>query len=185
MPELSIYANNQSLPEHLDCQIRSFIRISWFDAYTFDLNASVVPDEWNPTHVVLAEKHALLSYAAVVWRMMQHGDQTYKIYGLSSVLTYPSFRKKGYGTPSVSAATRFIEKQPDADIAVLFTDPELEKLYSSSGWKAIRENSVLVGEKESPHIYPVFTMMLFLSAKGKQFEALLQETPFYFAQYPW
>ena len=72
MPELTIYANTQLLPTHIECQIRSFIRIAWFDAFQFDLNATVTPDEWHPVHVVLAEQHVVLAYAGVVWRNVEH-----------------------------------------------------------------------------------------------------------------
>jgi GNAT superfamily N-acetyltransferase len=187
MPEIltHIYPDNASLPDYFECQIRAFIRIAWFDAYTFDLDAPVTPEEWHPAHVVLADKHAVISYAGIVWRFIEFAGQTYKVYGLSSVFTYPAYRKHGYGRQVVEAATAYIVQQPDADLAILFTDPELEPFYGEQGWHAMRRTAILIGDKEKPSVYHAFAMMLFLSEKGKQAKPGFENSQIYFAEYPW
>lgn len=185
MPQVSIYPSNAELPANLECQIRAFIRITWFDAYQYDLNAPVSPEEWHPTHVVMADQHAVIGYAGVVWQMVEHNGETYKCYGLSGVFTYPAFRKKGYGRQIVDAATDRIRQDPAADIALLFTDTSLEKFYAQAGWEAMNKTIIHIGKKDQPEHFDNFCMMMFLSDKGKQNRAQFEEKPFYFAEYGW
>jgi predicted acetyltransferase len=184
LPQLSIYPSNRDLPPHLACQIHSFIRITWFDIFQYDLSGSVTPEAWHPAHVVLAEQHVVLSYAGVVWQHVQHGGETYKTYGLSGVFTYPAFRKKGCGRRVVDSATARIRQQ-DGDFALLFTDPELEGFYAASGWEHMPSTTILTGSKQQPEVYTPFNMMLFLSEKGRQLRAHLEREPLYFAEYAW
>ena len=185
MPQLFVYPSNAALPAHYECQVRSFKRIMWFDAYQYNLNAPLVPEDWHPTHVVLAEQHALLSYAGVVWRTVTHAGQSFKTYGLSSVLTYPAFRRKGYARQVVDTASDHIRADPEADIAILFTEPGLEGFYKAAGWQAMPEVEILIGKPEAPQPFAAFTMMLFLSERGQATRGAFNSAPVYFGRYEW
>ncbi len=185
MPTITIYPSNEAMPPAVDCQIRSFIRIAWFDAYQFDLHAPLMPAEWHPVHVVLSEQEVVFSYAGVVWQTMQHGGESYKMYGLSSVFTYPAFRRKGYGQQVVRAATAPIEQDKEADIAVLFTDAYLETFYAQSGWEAVPNITFHIGDGSNPQVYNAFTMMRFLSPKGRAAREAFERAPVYFGEYAW
>jgi GNAT superfamily N-acetyltransferase len=185
MPHITIYPTTSDVPSLIACQILSFIRITWFDIYQYDLDALFMPEEWHPVHVVLAERHAVLSYTAVVWRTIAHAGEPYKAYGLSSVFTYPAFRKRGYGRQVVDAATGYIARDPEADLALLFTDPGLSQFYERSGWEHTPDVTIMTGDPGNPQIYDAFTMMRFLSPKGKQARAKFEHEPVYFAEHGW
>jgi GNAT superfamily N-acetyltransferase len=182
---ITIYPTTYDVPPLIACQILSFIRITWFDIYQYELDAPFMPDEWHPVHIVLSEQHAVLSYAAAVWRFITHIGETYKAYGLSSVFTYPAFRNRGYGRQVVEVATAHIAHDPEADIAVLFTAPTLRQFYERSGWEHTPNVTILTGNPSQPQIYDAFTMMRFLSPKGKQARAKFEQEPVYFAEYGW
>lgn len=179
MPAIQIYPSNEALPPAYDCQIRSFIRLTWHDGYAYDLNAPLLPPEIHPQHIVMAEQHVLMSAARVSWVMMEHAGQTYKLYCLGNVLTYPAFRRRGYGNQVVQAATDLIRTDSTADAAILLTDPELEGFYSQSGWEHIDGMSLLIGSRDEPVDDDPFAMMLFLSPKGQAArEAFTTQTVF-------
>lgn len=168
MPELKVYTFNQPLPTEYECQIRAYIRMLWHDEYLYDLDGPLVPPERHPQHVVIAERHALISHARVVWEQVEHARQMFKLYCLGDVFTYPAFRKRGYGRQIVDQGTALIRSDGDADGALLFTDPVQEKFYGASGWEHVPGLTSMVGlpENQEPHNY--FAMMLFLSDKARQ-----------------
>src|SRR5689334_9274693 len=139
MPTIQIFDSNKVLPLHFEQQIRAYVRILWHDAYTYDLNAPLVPDERHPQFVVLAEQHALISAARVNWVTVQYMGQSLKCYCLGDVFTYPAFRKQGCASQVIDAATKLIRSDTSTDMAILFTDPNLESLYGQSDWQHISE----------------------------------------------
>jgi GNAT superfamily N-acetyltransferase len=183
--DLKIFPSNAQLPADLGCQIHAFIRITWFDIFQYDLQGEVMPKEWHPCHVVATEKGVVFSYAGVVWQNKEHNGQQYKVYGLSSVFSYPAFRKKGYGGQVVEAATKVIAQSGDADLAILFTDPELEHFYARYGWQHVPNITILTGNKAAPEVYGAFTMALFVSDKGKQAQKAFEQNGFYFGEHGW
>jgi hypothetical protein len=140
----------------------------WHDEYLYSLDAPLVPPERHPQHVVIAERHALISHARVVWMQVEHAGQPFKLYCLGDVLTYPAFRKRGYGRQVVDRATALIQADPEADAALLFTNPVQEGFYGASGWEPVPGLTAFVGlpENREPHNY--FAMMLFCSDKARQ-----------------
>jgi GNAT superfamily N-acetyltransferase len=42
----------------------------------------------------------------VVWKRIEHDGETYETGGLTGVFTFPDFRRRGYGTQVVEAASR-------------------------------------------------------------------------------
>jgi GNAT superfamily N-acetyltransferase len=173
-----------ALPRDYDWQIRDFIRIFWFDAYTFDLDAALGPPDWHCHYFVMVDKHVLMSTARAMWKMLEIDGQSYTVYGLGAVLTYPAFRKRGYGGQVVEAATNYIKAQPDADLAILWTDPTLESFYGRLGWETQQNIAVTFGSADNPQPSG-FYMMLFLSERAKQLCASLNGGSIYFGEYTW
>lgn len=183
MPELLEFSSLEQLPAHYAQQIRDFIRIYWHDAYSYDLNASVYPRTLHPHVVAVVDGPALFSSAGVVWKRIEHAGQEYKLYGLSGVLTYPAFRKKGYGRMVVDAATKVIRADAEADIAILWTDPDLHQFYAQSGWEHPQGVTTLVGDPAEP--FDAHLMMLFLSERARQHRTDFESMPVYFGPYSW
>jgi predicted N-acetyltransferase YhbS len=182
MPELKIYRFNEALPAEYECQIRSFIRLTWYDGYVHNLDEPLVPPERHPQHVVVADRHAVISHARVNWVDVEHQGQHLKVYCLGDVFTYPAFRKKGHGRSIVDAGTALIREDKTADAAILFTDPELEPFYGASGWEPI-DLTPSMGQVESPEPYEAHTMMLFLSERAKRH--VFENQPIFLPGYGW
>jgi predicted N-acetyltransferase YhbS len=185
MPAIQIYPSSEALPPEYDCQIRSFIRMTWHDAYEYDLNAPLTSPEIHAQHVVMAEQHVVISHARVSWVLMEHAGQTYKLYCLGDMLTYPAFRHRGYGQQVVKAATDLIKADATADAAILLTDPELEGFYGQSGWEHIDGMAVLKGSRDEPIDYDSFAMMLFLSPQGEAGRAAFTTQTVFLPGYAW
>jgi predicted GNAT family N-acyltransferase len=186
MPELKIYRPNDELPADYECQIRAFIRMLWHDEYVYDLDAPLDSPERHVHHVVFAERHALLSHARVNWVNVEHVGQSYRLYCLGDVFTYPAFRKKGYGQQVTTAGTQLIRNDDEADAAILFTDPELEKFYAQSGWEHIAKLKATKGDSEHPDSQEgAFVMMMFLSDKAKQHRADFEAKTIHLPGYGW
>jgi hypothetical protein len=155
------------LPPEIAIQVASFIRIFW-------LNHLQGEDRfWNLTlpdpsvhHFVLAERSVLISHALVRQRTITHLGNAYKVFGVGSVMTYPAFRREGYGRRVVAAATEYILGS-DADIGMLFTAPELEVFYGASGWTRLDKTGVYYGDPAQPKFDDAFIMMLYISDKAK------------------
>ena len=183
MPQIQQFTTD-TLPDHLGWQIQDFVRIHWFDIFAHEKDPDVHPAMWHPTYFIIAEQRALYSNATVVWQDIVVGEATYRAYGLSSVLTYPAFRKKGYGSQVVTAATDFIKAQADADLAILWTGDDMESFYTPYSFVHPRDFTVTSGDPASPE--PThFSMLMFLSARGKQLQQSLAGGSLYFGQYTW
>ena len=168
MEELHIYQSTEELPEQFEWQIRTFLRILWFDGNQDEHCEPLTATEFHPVYFVLSKEDSLMiSYARIIWMSLNHLGETYKIYGLGDVFTFPASRNKGYGRLVVSSATNYIRSDSDADVALLLTKPKLEKFYQHSGWEHIPNLRLLTGEKTKPQLNSDFAMMLFLSQKAQ------------------
>jgi GNAT superfamily N-acetyltransferase len=185
MPQLSVYPSTAEFPTHLAYQAHAFIRITWFDIYQYDIHAPMTPDEWHPTHIAVSEASVLMAYGAAVWKNLDFAGQTYKCYGLSGIHTYPAFRKRGYGTQVVKTATEHICQDPAADIALLWTDPNLTGFYGQFGWEATPDITIHLGDEAQPRIDDGYYMMLFLSERAKAERATFSQHPIYFGDGSW
>jgi GNAT superfamily N-acetyltransferase len=183
--KVNVYRSNAALPEHLRGQILALVRIGFHDSAGDYLGPGALPDEWHPTHVVAVEGEVVLSYAGVVWREIQHAGQVFKTYGLSSVYTFPHYRRAGPGSRILARATAEIEQAGDGDIALLFTYDALEPFYRRCGWQVMPGMRCLIGERASPVVHDAVAMMLFLSAKGCQHRAAFKHARVYVGDDPW
>jgi len=174
-----------TLPAHFRWQMNDFARIVWGSDVTQDMDLSIYSDDCHPTYFVLAKETILLSAAAILWKMIDVQGQQYKMYGLGMVMTYPAYRKKGYGRRVVGTATQHILDQTDADMALLQTMPALEQFYARHGWEHTPSIRALSGERDNPIDEDGWLMMMFLSDRGKQARVHLEQAPFYLAEYIW
>jgi len=183
--EIRVYRSNAALPEHLRGQILAVVRIGFSDGAGDYVGPAALPEEWHPTHVVGVEGDVILSYAAVVWRAIAHAGEVFKTYGLSSVYTFPHYRRAGLGGRVVRRATAEIEQAGDGDIALLFTYDALEPFYRRCGWQVMPGMRCLIGERARPVVHDALAMMLFLSAKGRRHRSAFERTPVYVGSDPW
>ncbi len=185
MVELRFYPS-EDLPPDLKWQILSFLRTAWPDGFVGEnrLRDWISPPEDHPSHFVLVENGLLVSYAEVVWRYLDHAGETYKAYGLSGVLTYPSFRRQGYARQVVDAGTKTI-RASDADIGIFHCAPALGLYYAASGWIPMWGTTTWVGPKSAPVVSDELMMMLFLSEKGRRGRPAFEHEPLYFGNDTW
>ncbi len=183
MPQLQQFTLDE-LPEHIGWQILDFVRIHWFDIYAHEMEADFFPRSWHSISFVVTEGKALYSAATAIWEDRTFGSETYRVYGLSGVCTYPAFRKKGYGQQVVTAATDYIKAQADADLAILWTGKDLEGFYNQTGWKYPQNFKVTIGDPANPEVSN-FPMLLYLSDRGHALRESLAGQSLYFGEYSW
>ena len=87
-------------------QIVSAVRYTWPQFF------KSTPPLWESTpypssgvHFVLTDGDVLISHALVTSRPLTHGGETFNVYGLSSVICYPTHRGEGLGERVAAAAT--------------------------------------------------------------------------------
>lgn len=170
MAQLSTFTTD-SLPEAYAHQIRSFIRLHWHDEYQYSLDGPLVPPERHATHFVVHDRHALFSHGRIIWIELDHSGQRYRLYCLGDVLTYPAFRKRGYGAQIVKAASRLIGDDPRADAAILFTDAAKASFYAAQGWEAMSTLRASYGHPVASEPAQGTAMMLFVSERAKRHRA--------------
>jgi GNAT superfamily N-acetyltransferase len=185
MVELKTYRRHE-VPREMACQIRSYARIQW--PYVHGrLNRiwDYTPAEDNPVHFLLVDEEVLVSHASVNHRPVEVGNDLLKVYGLSTVFTYPAFRKSGYAAQVVQAATDHI-RQSDADLAMLFTGQPLRTFYTDCGWEPVDTAKIYYGEKENPTLKDDnLVMMLFVSPKGNRAQEILSRQAVYVGKQTW
>lgn len=183
-PELKVYSLD-SLPAAYEHQIRSFIRIIWFDIYLYQVNPPLALDQLHPQYVVMVEGDILYSVTGVYWVSIEHQGQSYKLYGLGDVLTYPAFRKRGFGRAVVNKATEIARQDPAADLALLWTAQQNFAFYQQCGWEMMPDVTVLHGSADDPTVEEETPFMLFFSDKAKANRQHFLESPLYIGEERW
>jgi predicted acetyltransferase len=183
MPTLSSFTNDD-LPDHFSHQIRDFIRIHWFDAFQYDVNARAMPDEWQPVYFVITEGQALFSHAAVITRTVECDGRVYTCGGISSALTYPAFRKRGYGSQVLQAAADYLTTST-FDVSILWTDADKGRFYERFGWEHHPSLQTFAGDRDESYHYDAFTMIRLLSDDARQHQSALESAPIYIGEYGW
>jgi GNAT superfamily N-acetyltransferase len=183
MPELIIYPQ-PAFPSVYKWQAIAFMRMEWTSIF-YDDNlymSETYPPEFQPVHFVLAEDDSLLSYATLLKLNIPHAGTEYKIYGFGNLLTFPPYRKRGYGGQILQAATDYI-LQSDVDAAILFCDQLLEPFYAEKGW-FLTPSPTRLGSPEKYEDYGPSRMMLFVSEKGRRGRTDFEAQPVYIDS-PW
>jgi predicted acetyltransferase len=185
-PQLHIYHNNTDLPAAIRYQVHSFMRVVWFDYDDYNVDLTVEEDAAQPTYIAVTNGSTLIAFATVVWKTITHAGEIYRCGGLANVMTFPHWRKQGYGAQVVATATRIIRQSSEADIAMLWTAHTNVPFYNRAGWEAMAEMVTLIGDANKPHVYDEETaMMLFLSDKGKTNRALYEQGRVYVGEWTW
>lgn len=183
IPELTIY-QQAHFPAIYKWQAIAFMRMEWSSIF-YDDNlymSETYPPELQPVHFVMAEDDPLLSYASLLKLSLHHAGIDYLIYGFGNLLTFPPYRRRGYGGQILQAATDFI-RQSEVAAAILFCDRLLEPFYAERVWTATRSPTRL----GTPHQHKEYTpsrMMLFVSEKGRGGKADFEAQPIYI-DWPW
>src|SRR5690349_19409002 len=103
MADLHIYRKDELLPPHFYYQAQAAMRIIFEFSADYDLDPGA---DAGMMHVLIAKGRELIAYTGVISTTIQHEGVTYCCYGLSGVLTFPAFRRQGYGKQLISAATQ-------------------------------------------------------------------------------
>lgn len=186
MSKIVLQYSASDLPTHFRWQMLDFARIQWHEDITHEIGTSTLhPDKWHPTYFILLEGDLLISAATVLWKTIMFQEQSYKMYGLGMVLTYPTYRKRGYGRQVVATATEYIQQDTEADMALLQTAPHLEHFYSEQGWEHTPNIQVLSGHPDHPIDDEGWIMMLILSDRAKQHRQNFEKTSFYLDEHIW
>ena len=103
---------------------------------------------WLTTHFVITDDDVLISHAIAHGRALTHAGESWDVWGLSSVFTYPTHRGSGFGEQVVAAATQHIRQQKGADFALLFCGERVKSLYFRQGWQHLPHLRVHFGENQ-------------------------------------
>ncbi|MGE0539180.1 MAG: GNAT family N-acetyltransferase [Dehalococcoidia bacterium] len=173
-----------ALPSHLRWQILDFLRMEWPEGFAGDnrLREWISPAHEHPMHIVLVDGDLLVSHTEVKRKDLEHDGVIYKAYGLSGVLTYPQFRREGYGLQVVEAGKRHIERT-DADIAIF--NSRLRGFYERAGFIPMESLHMTYGDPAHPTVSDETTFMLFLTEKGRAGRRSFETRPVYFGADTW
>jgi GNAT superfamily N-acetyltransferase len=183
MADLLIYRRGELLPPHFYYQVEAATRIIF--EYTADYELDPQADE-GMMHVLIAKGRELIAYTGIICTTIEHQGVVYKCYGLSGVLTFPVFRKKGYGGQLIEAANNLIREDDSADIALLWTAAHNVGFYARHGWEPMPAMQTFVGDPAQPTPHnDEARLMLFLSEKGRQGRATLEHGQVYVGVESW
>lgn len=172
------------IPPEIACQIASFIRLVWLNHLTGEDRFWSLEGEAGTTTFVIYERGVLISHANVIQRTITHQGESYLMYGLGGVFTYPAFRGEGYGGQVVEAATQFI-RTSSADLGMLFCDPKRQGFYGQRGW-VLLEATILVGAEGEAKPFTYEPMMAqYLSDKAKTHRADFEGATIYLGESTW
>jgi predicted N-acetyltransferase YhbS len=97
----------------------------------------------RPLSLLLVVDGQVVAALDILSKELEHGGERYAASGLSTVVTAPSQRRRGYGGQLVRAARDRIA-QSGADIGIFTCDRPLAGFYERAGWHVI-PGAVLVG----------------------------------------
>lgn len=162
MYEVQHYRSNE-LPPILDGQAASFIRLVWNVGGTGDDRFWRLNDPSGEVeHFVVAERDTLISYVLLRRRTITHMGNTYRLFGLGGMMTYPAFRHEGHGARVAQAATAYL-RHSDMDAGMLFTGSSLFPYYEPHGWVPLEREGVYYGDSNQPQFSDSHVMMLHVS----------------------
>jgi predicted acetyltransferase len=96
---------------------------------------------------------------------VRHAGSPYTIGGLGNVLTYPGFRRRGFGRIVVGVATDYLDAST-ADVGCLFCAPKLIPFYSACGWIPVTDAHTMTVEEDRLQAIDGIRMMRFISDHG-------------------
>lgn len=184
MDQLQIFKDNSKIPPLINQQIVDFLRMEWPDGFQGKnrLRNWAVNPKYNPIVFTLIEQDILISHVAVVWKHIEHAGETYKVYALSGMFTYPQFRNQKYGMKLLQAAKEYMLSQ-DGDLIMIHS--KLQGFYEKAGFEPLPYVVTLVGDPNNPTKSDEKVFMLCITEKGKKGKVSFESTPFYFGEDLW
>lgn len=170
-------------PSYLKEQIISLMRQEWPQAFEDKDEDTIWPDnpETQPTSFVLIENNIVISHLAVPWKHIKHEGQTYKAFGLSEVITHPTYRGQGFSLRLIKAAFKYIEKN-SPDISIFTCEPALVSLYTKGCWNHKQNINLIGGTHNQPFrsdSLGLSTMIYLFSDRAKNNRFSFEETDIY------
>ena len=135
-------------PRLLEQQVFDFGRIVWSDGLESEedrFRDRMHPVTDDTTHFVRAAGDLLVSHVQVIPIDLEGRDGPLRIGGVSSVLTYPAFRREGHSSALLRRAADHIEASGMA-LGVLFCDEDNVPFYERLGWHRLQHGRVIVRE---------------------------------------
>jgi aminoglycoside 2'-N-acetyltransferase I len=123
----------------------------------------------GPVSMVLADDGTVLATLDILTKHIAHDGGSYLASGLSTVVTSPAHRRRGYGRRLVSAARDAIEAS-GADLGIFTCDRPLRGFYESAGWHCLEGTVLIGGTPQQPFPSDQFgkvTMAAFFSARAR------------------
>lgn len=110
----------------------------------------------------------MISHLEIVEVPIDRDGVVYAAGALTGVLTFPSFRREGWGGRLVRHAVRRIEAS-DADLGLICCRPETGDFYArASGWGQLPDVQVVVGDtREVAEPTPQVALTRFLSDRAR------------------
>ena len=109
----------------------------------------VEPDTYVTSFVLLSEDNTPLSHVAIRHTVLHHRAISYRVYGISEVVTHPAHRHRGYAARLLRQAAALIQ-QEGADLCLFTCTPSLVPLYAKNGWPPIPGACLVGGTRENP-----------------------------------
>ena len=109
----------------------------------------VEPDTYVTSFVLLSEDNTPLSHVAIRHTVLHHRAISYRVYGISEVVTHPAHRHRGYAARLLRQAAALIQ-QEGADLCLFTCTPSLVPLYAKNGWPLIPGACLVGGTRENP-----------------------------------
>ena len=97
----------------------------------------------HPMTVLLVSGGVVVAALDVLSKSLTHRGETYRVSGLSTVVTARTERRSGHGTRLVRAAHELVAES-GVDLALFTCDRELAGFYLAAGWTLLRD-TVLIG----------------------------------------
>lgn len=177
------YFSQETCPPDLKEQLIALMRLEWPQAFPNEDENVSWPDnrDTHPMSFVLLDNEVVISHVAVPNKRIHHEEQHYHAFGLSEVITHPSYRGQGFGLKLIQAAASYIEKQ-NPDIGIFTCKPSLVPFYSQGGWEPFEETNLIGGTRSKPFrsdLLGLVTMIRFYSDKARQLRADFERTDVY------
>ena len=175
----------RELPAHIACQVLSFLRITATEGFVGpNLYRDWITSTPEATeHVIIDCDGILISHTEVKSAMLSHAGRTYRAFGLSGVMTYPAFRRQGFGRRVVRLGTDRMAEQ-GADIGLFNCAPDLRGFYEAEGWEAMDSTRTLYGDPAQPRVSDELLMMRFFRLSTSEQESF-RETDLYVGSETW
>ena len=162
--------DDAALPELLRSQVLSFLRLQWPEGFTGELRYRdwITRSDLTPYHLLYVAHGLVVSHLELIRVTVEHEGVSYKVRSPTTVLTYPSFQGEGWAKKLVTEAVRRIDAS-DADLGIVYCNPDLEGFYASCGWTPMPGARTVVGpEPTEAEESTDMMLMRFVTDKGQR-----------------